>query len=206
MSFFENTRKPVGLGGKLMVAMMNLGHSPVARWGLQFLNASPDAKVLDCGCGGGANIKRLLKKYPQGIVKGIDYSPVSVEKCKKVNETAVTKGRCDVLRASVAELPFKSEQFDAVTAFETVYFWPDLPQCFLEVYRVLKPGGTFLICNESNGDSDKDEKWTEIIGGMTIYKDIELKAYLEQAGFYEVQIHKKKSWLCVTAQKRGGKA
>ncbi len=27
MSFFENTRKPVGLGGKIMVAMMNLGHS-----------------------------------------------------------------------------------------------------------------------------------------------------------------------------------
>ena len=83
MSFFENTRKPVGLGGKIMVAMMNLGHSPVARWGLQFLNAAPDAKVLDCGCGGGANMKRLLKKCPQGIVKGIDYSPVSVEKSKK---------------------------------------------------------------------------------------------------------------------------
>ena len=80
MSFFENTRKPVGLGGKIMVAMMNLGHSPVARWGLQFLNAAPDAKVLDCGCGGGANIKRLLKKCPEGIVKGIDYSPVSVER------------------------------------------------------------------------------------------------------------------------------
>ena len=38
MSFFENTRKPVGLGGKIMVAMMNLGHSPVAQWGLLFLN------------------------------------------------------------------------------------------------------------------------------------------------------------------------
>ena len=201
MSFFENTRKPVGFAGKLMVAMKNLGHSPVARWGLQFLNAAPDAMVLDCGCGGGANMKRLLKKCPQGIVKGIDYSPVSVEKSKKVNEVAVTKGRCDVLCASVAELPFESEQFDAVTAFETVYFWPDLPQCFREVYRVLKPGGTFLICNESNGDSDKDEKWTEIIGGMTIYKDAELKAYLEQAGFHEVQIHKKKNWLSVTARK-----
>jgi len=201
MSFFENTRKPEGFGGKIMVAMMNVGHSAVARWGLQFLNAAQDAMVLDCGCGGGANIKRLLKKYPQGIVKGIDYSPVSVEKSKKVNEVAVTKRRCDVLCASVAELPFESEQFDAVTAFETVYFWPDLPQCFREVYRVLKPGGTFLICNESNGDTDKDERWTEIIGGMTIYKDIELKAYLEQAGFYEVQIHKKKSWLCITARK-----
>ena len=83
MSFFENTRKPVGFGGKIMVAMMNVGHSAVARWGLQFLNAAPDAKLLDCGCGGGANIKRLLKKYPQGIVKGIDYSSVSVEKSKK---------------------------------------------------------------------------------------------------------------------------
>ena len=202
MSFFENTRKPVGLGGKIMVAMMNLGHSPVARWGLRFLELTPDAKVLDCGCGGGANIKRLLKKCPQGVVKGIDYSSVSVEKSKKVNEAAVTKGRCTVLRASVAELPFESEQFDAVTAFETVYFWPDLPQCFREVWRVLKSGGTFLICNESNGDTDKDEKWTEIIGGMTIYKDIELKSCLEQAGFFDVQIHKKKTWLCVTARKR----
>ncbi|MFR3366912.1 MAG: methyltransferase domain-containing protein [Gallintestinimicrobium sp.] len=91
MSFFENTRKPVGLGGKIMVAMMNLGHSPVARWGLRFLELTLDAKVLDCGCGGGANIKRLLKKCPEGIVKGIDYSPVSVEKSKKVNEVAIAE-------------------------------------------------------------------------------------------------------------------
>ena len=201
MSFFENTRKPIGLGGKIMVTMMNLGHSPVARWGLHFLELAPDAKVLDCGCGGGANIKRLLKKCPEGIVKGIDYSPVSVEKSKKVNEVAIAEGRCAVLQGSVADMMFADNWFDAVTAFETVYFWPDLPQCFREVYRVLKPGGTFLICNEANGDTDKDEKWTEIVGGMTIYKDAELKTYLEQAGFHEVQIHKKKSWLCITARK-----
>ena len=144
MSFFENTRKPVGLGGKIMVAMMNLGHSPVAQWGLQFLNAAPDAKVLDCGCGGGANIKRLLKKCPQGIVKGIDYSSVSVEKSKKVNEAAITEGRCAVLQGSVADMMFADNWFDAVTAFETVYFWPDLPQCFREVYRVLKDDGVLI--------------------------------------------------------------
>ena len=201
MSFFENTRKPVGLGGKIMVTMMNFGHSAMADWGLRFLQPAPDAMVLDCGCGGGANIKRLLKKCPQGIVKGIDYSLVSVEKSKKVNETAIVEGRCTVLQGSVADMIFADNWFDAVTAFETVYFWPDLPQYFREVYRVLKSGGTFLICNESNGDTDKDEKWAGIIGGMTIYKDIELKAHLEQTGFHNVQIHKKKSWLCVTARK-----
>lgn len=60
MSFFKNTREPVGLGGKLMVAMMNIGHRALADWGLSFMRPAKDASVLDCGCGGGANIKKLL--------------------------------------------------------------------------------------------------------------------------------------------------
>ena len=51
MSFFENTRKPVGLGGKIMVAMMNFGHSAMAAWGLRFLQPAPDAMVLDVALG-----------------------------------------------------------------------------------------------------------------------------------------------------------
>ena len=134
-------------------------------------------------------------------MKGIDYSPVSVKKARKLNRIAIQEGRCAVLQGSVADMAFEDSCFDAATAFETVYFWPDLPRCFREVWRTLKPGGTILICNESNGDTDKDERGTQIIGGMTIYKDIELKACLEQAGFHEVQIRKKKRWLCVTARK-----
>lgn len=71
-------------------------------------------------------------------------------------------------QASVTELPFEAEQFDVATAFETVYFWPELAQNFREVYRVLKPGGIFFICNEANGETAKDDKWTQIINGMTI--------------------------------------
>ena len=201
MSFFENTRKPTGSGGRVMVSMMNLCHSPMARWGFRFLKPAANAAVLDCGCGGGANMARLLKKCPDGVVKGIDYSPVSVEKARKVNQQAIQEGRCAVLQGSVADMLFASSWFDAVTAFETVYFWPDLPACFREVYRVLKPGGTFLICNEC-GDPEKYSKWTEIIDGMTVYRDTELQAALEQAGFRHVQTHSNKlGWLCVTAQK-----
>ena len=201
MSFFDNTRKPRGLGGKIMVSMMNMGHSFLASWGFRFLPLAPDARVLDCGCGGGANIKRLLRKCPQGIVKGIDHSAVSVERSCRLNSKAIRRQRCAIWQGSVEQIVFASNWFDAVTAFETVYFWPDLPRCFREAWRVLKPGGIFLICNESNGENAQDQKWTKLIDGMTIYRDTELKAYLEQAGFCDIQIHKKKNWLCVTARK-----
>lgn len=203
MSFFENTKKPEGLGGKIMVAMMNSGHSKLADWGMSFLGLSTDAAVLDCGCGGGANLCKLLKRCPNGTVTGIDYSSVSVEKSKRLNAKAISEGRCCVLEASVAALPFEDNKFDVVTAFETVYFWPGLVDCFREVYRVTKTGGIFLICNEATGDTDKNDKWTQLIDGMTIYRDAQLKTALREAGFTNIQIHKnKKDWLCVTGQKQ----
>lgn len=203
MSFFENTKKPEGLGGKIMVAMMNSGHSKLADWGMSFLGLSTDAAVLDCGCGGGANLCKLLKRCPNGTVTGIDYSSVSVEKSKKLNAKTISEGRCCVLEASVAVLPFEDNKFDVVTAFETVYFWPGLVDCFREVYRVTKTGGIFLICNEATGDTDKNDKWTQLIDGMTIYRDAQLKTVLREAGFTNIQIHKnKKDWLCVTGQKQ----
>lgn len=66
MSFFQNTCKPKGLGGSLMVNMMNIGHSPMAEWGLKHIKINKNDISLDVGCGGGANIKKLLEKSPKG--------------------------------------------------------------------------------------------------------------------------------------------
>jgi len=202
MSFFENTRKPDGIGGKIMVSVMNLGHKAMADWGFRFLKIPDNGNILDCGCGGGANMERILREHPQTVVKGIDYSEVSVEKSRKVNQKEIDKGCCEILQASVMELPFAEGQFDLVTAFETVYFWSDLLKSFQEIYRVMKSGGVFFICNECNGDTDKDNKWMEKIPGMIIYKDSKLKRILLQAGFHDVKINKNnKGWISIIAEK-----
>lgn len=196
MGFLQNTRKPIGFGGKLMVAFMNMGHSPMAKWGLSHIHPKSSHSALDIGCGGGANIRRLLQscKY----VTGIDYSEVSVDKSRKMNKAAIRQGRCKVLQGNVLKLPFAAASFDFVTAFETTYFWPDLEKAFCEVHRVLGKNGTFLITNEI---TDPEVSWVNVIEGMRVFPNQKMKELLLQAGFSNVQIFTKKEWVSFVARK-----
>ncbi len=202
-SFFENTRKPEGVGGRLMLSMMNAGHNANALWGLTYIEIPPAAKILDIGCGGGKNISNLLCRAPHGSVYGVDYSPDSVEKSKRTNKTAVLQGRAKVTQASVSSLPFEDGEFDIVTAFETIYFWPDLPHDFMEVRRVMTENGLFLICNEI-ARPEGAEKWIKMLD-LSVYTMEALSRILLEAGFSGIscQEHPNGKWLCVTSQKPG---
>ena len=106
-----------------------------------------------------------------------------MEKTKRVNRREIQKGRCRVIQGDVSRLPFGDEKFDLATAFETVYFWPGPMESLREVYRVLKPGGTFLIANESDGMSPSDEKWLSTIDGLRIFDKAQLSVFLTEVGF-----------------------
>ena len=43
---------------------MNTGHSSMAEWGFTHIEIRNNYICLDIGCGGGANVKRLLAKTP----------------------------------------------------------------------------------------------------------------------------------------------
>lgn len=201
---FSNTRKPEGFLGRMMVNGMNGGsHARMAEWGLSHVSLSEHADVLDIGCGGGANIARLLGRCPKGTVTGIDHSPVSVKKSTEVNAAAIAAHRCKVMEASAAALPFADGAFDLVTAFETVYFWPEIEKCFAGVRRTLKEGGCFVIVNEDDGLTDANKKWEKLIDGMHTYTPDELQKHLSAVGFHDITVHhdEKHHWLCVSAVK-----
>ena len=202
-SFFGQTRKPEGFLGKMMLGSMNSGHAKLADWGFSHLPGMTAERAVDLGCGGGRNAGELLKKYPEAHVTAIDYSALSVEKAKEFNQAMVAAGRCEVLQGDVSDLPLAAGTFDLATAFETVYFWPGLEKCFAQVARVLKPGGYFMICNESDGTDPTSLKFEKIIDGMKNYTAEELEAALKAAGFSEVTSdhHPSRPWLTVLARK-----
>ena len=202
-SFVNQTRKPAGFLGKLMVDGMNGGHAKQADWGMRYLPDTAPENILEIGCGGGRNAAALLERYSKAKLTALDYSETSVKKTKATNKKAIAAGRCTVRRENVASLPFDGAVFDLATAFETVYFWPGLETCFTEVCRVLKPGGTFLICNESDGMDETSLKFEKIIDGMKCYTAEQLTAALKAAGFGEVRSvhHPEKPWITVIARK-----
>ena len=183
---------------------MNVCHSPIATWGFSKLSMRDNLNILDIGCGGGKNIATWLRKSKNSHVTGLDYSEVSVAESSKKNKWAIKRNRCEILRGNVAEMPFSDNTFDCVSAFETIYFWPGLEECFTEVNRVLKHGGIFMVCNGSDGENESDEKWVNIIEGMSVYNEDQLHSALEKAGFYKIKcyINTEKHWLCIFAKKK----
>ena len=201
--FYNNTSKPQGAMGKLMVNRMNRHHAQLAAWGVQFVDISAQARVLDVGCGGGANVRSFLMRCDGGRVDGVDHSEVSVEAARRLNIYDIADGRCSILRASVDNLPFGDGSYDLVSAFETIYFWPDLAVSFKEVFRVLAPGGRFLVVNESTGTDATAERFEGIIEAMSLYTPEEIGAFMEEAGFQDVVMSERrdKPWISVIGTK-----
>lgn len=207
MGLFKNyvrqTRKPEGFLGKMMIRGMNSGHAKIADWGMSHLKGIAPSEIVDIGCGGGRNARELLSKYPSAKVTAIDYSPLSVEQAAAYNKDAITQGRCKVQQGDVSHLTLDEETFDLATAFETIYFWPGLERCFAQVAKILKQGGYFLICNESDGKDAAGKKFEGIIDGMTCYTPEQIKEALKKASFSEVTAdhHPNKPWITILARK-----
>ena len=197
--YIDNAKKPKGILGRIMLTRMNRGtHARLAEWALGLFNQGE--MTLDVGCGGGANIARMLARG--GKVYGLDYSPVSVSKSSRHNRKAVKAGRCEIVRGDVTAMPFDNGAFDMVTAFETVYFWQPIDAAFAEVFRVLKEGGRFGVFNDADGSGEPSESAKKL--NLRVYTPEELTELMECAGFDGVETYRNGKFIAVIG-KKGGK-
>lgn len=201
--YYTSSHNPKGFWAFHIIKTMNgKRHAAMPEWVFSELQIKEDAKVLDVGCGGGANIARLLKKCPKGHVTGLDFSTASIEAATDFNYRDVVDKKCLIVGGNVSQLPLSRDMFDMVTAFETIYFWSSLELGAREVFRVLKSGGTFVIGNEHDGLDPSYRKLEQDVG-MLVYTIDEITGFLSHVGFINIKSRhdEERHFICVTADK-----
>lgn len=202
--YYLRGRHPHGFWGNRALKEMNdKKHAAMPEWVFGELKLNEDARILDLGCGGGANIARMLEKCPKGTVTGLDISQLALEKSKELNYHAYVDKRCMISGGNAVQLPLARGMYDVVTAFETIYFWSSLTAGAEEMFRVLKPGGMCVIANELDGLQQSDRDLEKNPGAMRVYTIDEIKEDLSAAGFTNIQSRhdEERHFICVTARK-----
>ena len=120
-------------------------HARAHELAVELAGIEDGSRVLEIATGSGEMFRRLLQKNPKGMTLGVDLSP---------NMAAVTLGRvrrefpehhAGLQAVDCRFMPFPDEAFDSVVAcylFELLDD-DDIERTFLEVKRVLRPGGRF---------------------------------------------------------------
>jgi SAM-dependent methyltransferase len=152
------------------------------------------SRILDVGCGGGWAVVQIAERFPKTYCVGIDLEPYSVELARGLIVERGLADRCEVRVQSVDQLG-EDGAYDVATSFLVVHeIAPAMkPAAFAAVARALKPGGRFVIFDETYPEADEAlrtmptrfaalAQWYEVTWGNVVNTRSELHALCREAG------------------------
>ena len=162
------------------------------------LNTLQEPMVLDLGCGLGAVSRHMAKKQPTAHFAGFTITPWQVQFGNQLTTDAGLKDRVQLYESDYAHLPIADASADAAFAMESACYakGKDKLELIQELYRVLKPGGRFVIADGFRKHSRPLPNWLNKIyrknldcWALTELADIQLfvKA-LKSVGFKNVKV------------------
>ncbi len=102
-------------------------------------NGRTGLTMLDIGCFDGSNTLRLTEGMKNTTVYGLEVVPERVEEARQRGILARV-GKADTV------FPFEDGEFDVITSNQVIEHLNNQDLSLSETYRVLKPGGAFLLC------------------------------------------------------------
>lgn len=133
--------------------------------------------ILDCGCGTGGNLE-VLSEF--GVPFGIELTGSGLRHARHRAQTRTA-------RATVAALPFASNQFDLATSFDVLYCLDEATEraAIAEMARIVRPGGHVII----NVAAMPILRGSHSILSQELrrYRRADLAAKLERAGLHVVR-------------------
>ncbi|KAI9029678.1 sterol 24-C-methyltransferase [Phycomyces nitens] len=153
-------------------------------------------KVLDVGCGVGGPAREIAHFTGANIV-GLNNNAYQIERAFHYAAKEGLQNQTDFIKGNFMEMPFEENSYDAVYAIEATCHAPTFEGVYGEIFRVLKPGGSFG-CYEWCMSDDYDEnnaQHREIAHGIERGNGIpkmrpigECLQALKNVGF-EIEIH-----------------
>lgn len=180
-TFIANFAHPNGVLGRVVAWRLDISNRQANQWTLSLLNLQPSDQVLEVGFGSGRTLKIAASKTPLGFVSGVDSSPTMLEIARKRNAQSIMSGHMDLKLGEMESLGYPDDHFDKVFAVEVINYIADPLKGFMELHRVLRPGGRVALFFEAK---DKFTQIQELIKGIyRPYDAPEVVAMLREAGF-----------------------
>lgn len=111
-----------------------------------------DSRVLEAGCGVGAQTITIASSSPKASIISVDISAASVAECKaKVAAAGLTNVECQ--QANIFDLPFAPESFDHVFVCFVLEHLPRPVEALQVLKKQLKPGGTITVIEGDHGST-----------------------------------------------------
>ena len=164
--------------------------------------AGPGETVVDLGSGGGIDCFIAAKKVgPGGQVIGVDMTEEMLEVATRNKKPVAGNLGYDVVefrRGYLEQIPVESKTVDLITSNCVINLSPDKKKVFREMWRVLKDHGRIVVSDIVSEEQVPAHLrvnrmlWGECISGALTEE--EFLAYLEQSGFYGLQVLRKTYW------------
>lgn len=119
------------------------------------IKISSESNALDLGSGYGGTARYLAQKYDCHVT-AFNLSDVENKRHLQKNQGQKFEKNIEVVQGNFEKLSFKPESFDIVWS-QDAFLHTDKKQAVLEeVYRVLKPGGSFIFTDPMQSDNCPD--------------------------------------------------
>lgn len=157
------------------------------------------ARVLDVGCGGGWALVQLAERFPKVTCVGVDNEPHSIELAQRLIKERGLDARCEA-RLMEAQRLAEDGAYDVATSFLVIHEIDPTQKvaAFAAVARTLKPGGQFVIFDETYPATDAElrtmptrfaalAQWFELTWGNRLNTKTELDELCRGAGLRIVE-------------------
>lgn len=119
-------------------------------WHKTALNLLPDLNdcdVLEIGCGRGDFAIELSRRYPRVRVRGVDFSEQAIDVARQ--KLSGVEAAIEFTVGDAEALPYEADSFDWIVSCECLEHVPSPAAMAMEMCRVLRPGGRFVLTTEN---------------------------------------------------------